>query len=161
MALNLEDIIEIHNELRTALIKTDLSWIIEQYDEEVEQGKIIEKKGIELKKSPSLFPEEYSFEKSIQNSKSDKFIISIPYTEEEKLTLLLDSISHIFEIIEIEKTVFNFFSDKIKNFKSIQFYNEQKEGMIEINKDDLKKNEINLIEIKNLIEKIKMEYNAK
>ena len=150
MSLNSEEIILVSKQLRENLLSNNYTWLIQQFDEEVSRGKITLKKAKDL---------EFRFldnRTDIKKIKADNFVVSEPYSESEKLQLLLDSILHIKELNDMENSIIDFFNIQISNLRSIEFIDERTEkSELKIDRDKIENNRELISNLSNYIKELK------
>lgn len=144
---------EVYIQLQTVLLRSELSWIIPQIQEEIAKGKITPKsiKDIVQSQALSLFE---TFEQEVgKRTSKEQVFTSQAYTDIEQLTILLNALLEITEINVIRKQILTNLQEVDRAIISVQFASEETNDTIplidEYGQQRMDSNYDNLIRIMN------------
>lgn len=113
--MNNNEIEEVYNQLARYMKQNELGWILAQVEEEIALGHVFtEKISVAPDESFFYYDDTRNLEKLKKNKLNSKanFVISKPYSEKEKLELLIDSVEiGIVNLVEVTHSLFETISE--------------------------------------------------
>jgi hypothetical protein len=167
---------EYFREIVKILEKHNLDWVVAQINEEIRIGKLGKGEFAIVKQSDQDFqtddtPQQRLFERQSEyrtprkeQSKKEKFNVLIPYTDEEKLDILINAVRRLLvETSDIEKAVIDFFrqeGNENQYSAEVSFFSEDaNEVNLHLSYQEVSKKQDNKSELKKYLDEISAEIN--